>query len=153
MDENERKKAKELYTNIGKYLYHKRYTEIAEYFDYIGWLIWIQLASYEADCLFPHAREHSPKRELTHELDRKTTRKDAAHIFEVAVAVGRDAEADLLADRLLLTIPDPSTPVRLVLSAIRAGRKDRATMLLDHWFEKLTSPQRRRLTQLLKREK
>lgn len=122
----------------------KKYQEIGEFFNHFGWMLWLSIGAYEADCLFPRR----PRDEFA-EMDRRRILMQGTNLFEVALGTERYEIAETIRRRVGQSCSGPFCTVRFILSALRAGKAGIAREIFVEASASLSGNLRKRLARIL----
>lgn len=117
-------------SNFERLLEEKRYEVLAEYLDEFGNKFMFEIFHYENEVLFPDKRERNIVGESMSDFWKSHIAIEGAKVFELALGVKKELQADEIAKRVLLHCSGVESYAMLTAAASRAGRKDKARELL-----------------------
>jgi len=115
-------------SNFDRLLSEKRYDILSGYLDDFGNQFMMQIFHYEEAALFPERFERAPGGDYW----KSHIRDSGAKVFELALGVRKELQADGIATRILLYCTDAETYNKLINAALRAGHKKKARELAKH---------------------
>ncbi len=117
-------------SNFERLLEEQRYEVLAEYLDEFGHKFMFQIFHYDNEVLFPDRRERKIAGESMSDFWKSHIAIEGAKVYELALGVKKDLQADEIAKRVLLVNSAVETYAMLLVAASRAGRKNKARELL-----------------------
>lgn len=131
-------------SNFRRLLQEKKYEQLSEYFDDLGQMFLFKIFHYEMDVLFP------VKGKKCRDYDQSRLRIQVAgtQIYELALALGREIQADEIAKRILLCCPEAETHAMLINAAVRCDRRVKAQELTKQAKSQLPKEEFQKLKQI-----
>lgn len=117
-------------SNFEKLLEEKRYNMLAEYFDEFGNKFMMQIFTFELEAHFPEKYKRKGRSESMPDFWKNHILADGAKVFELALGLRKDLQADEIAKRVLWLCSDVESYALLTAAALRAGRKNKTPELL-----------------------
>lgn len=117
-------------SNFERLLEEKRYSMLDEYFDEFGSNFMMQIFTFELEVLFPEKYKRKGRSESMPDFWKNHIVAEGAKVFELALGVRKDLQADETAKRVLWLSSDVESYAMLTAAALRAGRKDKARELV-----------------------
>jgi hypothetical protein len=127
-------------------LEEQRYEVLAEYLDEFGHKFLFQIFHYDNEVLFPDKHGLQIAGESMADYWKSHIAIEGAKVFELALGVKKDLQADEIAKRVLLINSTVETYALLVVAASRAGRKNKTRELLKLAKANLSKEDHERLT-------
>ncbi len=133
-------------SNYERLLQEQRYEVLAEYLDEFGNNFMFLIFHYENELLFPEAHKRKGSTTSMAGYWKKQIAIEGAKVFELALGVKKDLQADEIAKRVLLVNSTVETYAMLLVAASRAGRKNKTRELLKLAKANLAKEDYERLT-------
>lgn len=117
-------------SNYERLLQEQRYEVLAEYLDEFGNNFMFLIFHYENELLFPKPTNAKVPPRRWQAIGKKQIAIEGAKVFELALGVKKDLQADEIAKRVLLVNSTVETYAMLRVVASQAGRKNKTRELL-----------------------
>lgn len=135
LDESVREKI--IDSNFDRLLQLRQYDTLSRYFDDFGNDFMFQIFHYETALLFPD--KWARRASSLVDYQRRRIFSEGLKVFELALGIKKEKQADEIAKRILLYCDDPESYDKLAKAAERAGVKSKASELTKLAKAKLKS--------------
>jgi len=132
-------------SNFDRLLEDQRYDVLSEYLDDFGHKFMFQIFHHEEAALFPEKYKRRDAPVSMADYWKRHISDEGAKVFELALGVKKELQADEIAKRILLHCNDAFAYARLIVAAARANHKKKARELQKRAKANLTKEEYEKL--------